>query len=114
MVTQLVPEGRLVLSVHDSLIRKNGRKIDGMGIFLDVGTGAMSTKLVTAMGRKGVVWDLRLQPPWCDEPVALPVGRWRHRKHGPTQTDLAVEMMRTVTRESARWRTLHSLHLRRP
>ncbi len=96
VVTQLAPEGRLVLLVDDTLVRKSGRKIDGVGIFRDVVAGAFSTRMVTALGLNVVVLGLRLQPPWKGEPLALPVGIRLHRKRGPTQTDLAAEMARKV------------------
>jgi hypothetical protein len=96
MVEQLAPTGRLVLLVDDTLVRKSGRKINGVGIFRDVVGNALSTKLVTALGLNVVVPSLRVQPPWRGEPQALPVGVRVHRKHGPTQTDLAAELMRRV------------------
>jgi hypothetical protein len=94
MVEQLAPAGRLVLLVDDTLVRKSGRKINGVGIFRDVVGRALRTKLVTALGLNVVVLSLRVQPPWRGEPLALPVGVRVHRKHGPTPTDLAAEMMR--------------------
>ena len=74
MVEQLAPAGRLVLPVDDTLVRKSGRKINGVGILRDVVGSALSTKLVTALGLNVVVLSLRVQPPWRGEPLALPVG----------------------------------------
>lgn len=61
MVEQLAPTGRLVLLVDDTLVRKSGRKINGVGIFRDVVGNALSTKLVTALGLNVVVPSLRVR-----------------------------------------------------
>lgn len=98
VVAQLAPEGRLVLIVDDTLMGKSGRKIEGVGIFRDVVAGALSTKLVTALGLNVVVLGLGIQPPWRGDPVALPAGTRPHRKHGPTQTDLAVYTKPSVSK----------------
>jgi hypothetical protein len=74
MVEQLAPAGRLVLLVDDTLVRKSGRKINGVGIFRDAVGSALSTKLVTALGLNVVVLSLRVQLPWRGEPLVLPVG----------------------------------------
>jgi len=98
VVGQVAPDGRLVLLVDDTLVRKTGPKIDGVGLFRDMVRSALSSKLVTARGLNVVVLSLRLYPPWRGEPLALPVGVRLHRKHGPTPTDLAADMLKQVAR----------------
>jgi hypothetical protein len=91
VVATLSPEGAVPVVIDDTLFKKTGRKIEGMGIFRDAVRSTRS-KVIYALGLNLVVATLRVNPPWGGCPIGLPVGVRLHRKGGPTTVELAVSI----------------------
>lgn len=91
LVSVLVPTGPVRLDVDDTLFKKTGPKVDGVGIFRDA-VRSTRKKVVYALGLNLVVVTLWIDPPWGGCPIGLPVGVRLHRKGGPTTVELAAEL----------------------
>lgn len=95
MVTTLLPEGPVPVAIDDTLFKKTGRQVHGVGIFRDAVRSTRS-KVVYALGLNLVVATLRVDPPWGGCPIGLPIGVRLHRKGGTTTVELAVELCRQL------------------
>lgn len=95
LVHLFAPEGRIDLLTDDTLLHRQGRKIEGAGVFRDaVRSGGKST--VFDRGLNLVPLTLRVQPPWGGESLALPLAMRLYRKGGPPHLDLVAQMVRRL------------------
>lgn len=92
IVAVLVPGGTVTVDCDDTLFHRDGRNIEGAGVFRDAVRSTVR-KVVYARGLNLVVLTLRIQPPWGGCPLGLPVNMRLHRKGGPTTVALAAQMM---------------------
>lgn len=92
IVAVLVPAGTVTVDCDDTLFHRDGRNIEGAGVFRDAVRSTVR-KVVYARGLNLVVLTVRVQPPWGGCPLALPVNMRLHRKGGPTTVVLAAQMM---------------------
>jgi hypothetical protein len=95
MVTTLLAQGPVPVLIDDTLFKKSGRKMEGIGVFRDAVRSTRS-KVVYALGLNLVVATLRVDPPWGGCPIGLPIGVRLHRKGGPTTVELAVDLCRQL------------------
>lgn len=92
LVAVLVPTGTVTVDCDDTLFHRDGRKVEGAGVFRDAVRSTVR-KVVYARGLNLVVLTVRVQPPWGGCPLGLPVNMRLHRKGGPTTLALAAQMM---------------------
>jgi hypothetical protein len=92
LVAVLVPTGEVSVDCDDTLFHRDGRKVEGAGVFRDAVRSTVR-KVVYARGLNLVVLTVRVQPPWGGCPLGLPVNMRLHRKDGPTTLALAAQMM---------------------
>lgn len=91
-VTTLVPTGPVALDCDDTLFHRDGRQVDGAGVFRDAVRSTVR-KVVFARGLNLVVLTLRVHAPWGGCPLGLPVNMRLHRKGGTTTVALAAQMI---------------------
>jgi len=92
VVTQLLAPGApITVAVDDTLFRRRGKKIHGVGWFHD-GSAAGQTKL--GFGNNWVVVAMVVTVPFLSRPVALPVLAALAVKGGRSKPDLARELGR--------------------
>jgi hypothetical protein len=87
--------GIVPLALDDTLFHRSGRKVDGAGWWRDA-VRSTHKNTVYAWGLNLVVLTLQIQPPWCGEPLGLPINMRVHRKKGPTLIELATQMINEV------------------
>ena len=91
VVTQLLAPGApITVAVDDTLFRRRGKKIHGVGWFHD-GSAAGQTKL--GFGNNWVVVAMVVTVPFLSRPVALPVLAALAVKGGRSKPDLARELV---------------------
>lgn len=96
IVATLAPAGTVTVDCDDTLFHRDGRKVEGAGVFRDAVRSTVR-KVVYARGLNLVVLTVRIQPPWGGCPLGLPVNMRLHRKGGPTTPALATQMMTELT-----------------
>jgi hypothetical protein len=92
IVAMLVPAGAVTVDCDDTLFHRDGRKVEGAGVFRDAVRSTVR-KVVYARGLNLVVLTVRVRAPWGGCPLGLPVNMRLHRKGGPTTVALAAQMM---------------------
>lgn len=92
VVAALVPAGTVTVDCDDTLFHRDGRHVDGAGVFRDAVRSTVR-KVVYARGLNLVVLTVRIRAPWGGCPLGLPVNMRLHRKDGPTTVALAAQMM---------------------
>ena len=95
LVRIFYPAGSIHTDLDDTLFHHSGRKVDGAGWWRDA-VRSSGTKVVLAWGLNLVVLTLRVNPPWGDRPLGLPINMRLHRKNGLSLTELAEEMLTEV------------------
>lgn len=92
IVAVLVPAGLVTVDCDDTLFHRDGRKVEGAGVFRDAVRSTVR-KVVYARGLNLVVLTVRVRAPWGGCPLGLPVNMRLHRKGGATTVALASQMM---------------------
>lgn len=92
VVATLVPAGPVPIDCDDTLFHRDGRKVQGAGVFRDAVRSSVRT-VVYARGLNLVVLTVRVRAPWGGCPLGLPVNMRLHRKGGPSTVALAAQMM---------------------
>jgi hypothetical protein len=106
-IGRFVPTGVVPLDCDDTLYKKSGPKINGVGIFRDAVRSTVR-RVVYALGLNLVVVTLRVSPPWGGCPIGLPISVRLRPKGDSTST---VEHAATMMRELAGWLPDREFHL---
>jgi hypothetical protein len=94
----LAPGAPILLAVDDTLLRRRGKKVHGVGWFHD-GSAAGQVKL--GYGNNWVVVAIVVMLPFLSRPVALPVLATLAVKGGATKPDLARDLVDQVAERFA-------------
>jgi DDE superfamily endonuclease len=97
IVQQLLPpDAAVVIAVDDTLFHRSGRKVHGTAWHHDgAAKGPRGNKV--AWGNNWVIAAIVVRLPFCDRPVALPVGFALWTKHGPTKQVLLCQLVARIT-----------------
>lgn len=91
-LVRLVGTGGLTLYIDDTLLHRNGPKVNGAAVWRDA-VRSTARHVVYARGLNLVVVGVRVDSPWGGMPLALPIAIRLHHKGGTTMPELAVEML---------------------
>lgn len=106
-IGRFVSTGVVPLDCDDTLYKKSGPKINGVGIFRDAVRSTVR-RVVYALGLNLVVVTLRVSPPREGCPIGLPISVRLRPKGDSTST---VEHAATMMRELAGWLPDREFHL---
>ena len=71
LITTFSPTGVVEVACDDTLFHREGRKVEGAGVFRDAVRSTVR-RVVYARGLNLVVITLTVRPPWGGQPVAVP------------------------------------------
>ena len=94
-LVRFVGTERLTLYIDDTLLHRNGPKVNGAGVWRDA-VRSTARHVVYARGLNLVVVCVRVDPPWGGMPLSLPIAIRLHHKGGMTMSELAVDMLREL------------------
>lgn len=112
-----LPEGAILLAIDDTLAKKRGLKVFGVGMHYD-GQLSSRSKSVTRWSHNWVILGVIIRfPLWPERAFTLPIlfrlylnekAAAKHRRVYRTRPELAVEMLRLICR-SRRFRRFHAI-----
>jgi hypothetical protein len=94
-LVRFIGTGGLTLYIDDTLLHRNGPKVNGAGVWRDA-VRSSARHVVYARGLNLVVVCVRVDPPWGGMPLSLPIALRLHHKGGTTMPELAVEMLQEL------------------